>query len=103
MSKARYTHLRKIERIFNHTLILILRFKYYRVRRSRFPLLIYDTKRFYRVRVYHIEILCLNVLVHSWYFDIHGNNISINQIRAIHRVEIRKMYKIARLADQIYI
>lgn len=60
----------------------------------------YDIKRFYLVKVHHIEVLRLNVLVHSWYFDIHGY-IYINQIRAIQRVEIRKMYKIARLADQI--
>lgn len=63
----------------------------------------FDTKRFYRVKVHHIEVLRLNVLVHSWYFDLHGKNISINQIRAIKRVKIRKMYKIIILADEIYI
>lgn len=60
-------------------------------------------KRFDRVKVHHIEVLRLNIHVHSWHFDIHGYNIFINQIRAIQRVEIRKMYTIARLADQIYI
>lgn len=34
---------------------------------------------------------------------IHGYNISINQIHSIQRVEMRKMYMIARLADQTYI
>lgn len=60
-------------------------------------------KRFDRVKVHHIEVLRLNVLVHSWYLDVHGYNTSIKQIRAIQRVEIRKMYTIARLTDQIYI
>lgn len=34
---------------------------------------------------------------------IHGYNISINQIHSIQRVEMRKMYMIARLADQTYV
>lgn len=55
-------------------------------------------KRFDRVKVLHIHVVVLrfNVLVHYWYCDIHGFNLNINQICAIKRVEMRKMYIISR-------